>query len=98
MRFLVKLNDAVMILLADSKKWVQIHTLLWLGLWIVTEQLSASSISGYVYLPAYIYIYQQLQNIYFVLVPVCCNMDTLLYTGLMCVPFCGPIFYSNNLQ
>lgn len=56
MRFLVKLNDAVMILLADSKKWVQIHTLLWLGLWIVTEQLSASSISGYVYLPAYIYI------------------------------------------
>lgn len=97
MRFLVKLNDSVMILLADSKKWVQIHTLLWLGLWIVTEQLSASSISGYVYVPAYIYISAVTEYLL-------CTGTCLLQHGYIapyrtpCVPFCGPIFYSNNLQ
>lgn len=40
---------------------------------------------------------QQLENVVFVLVHICCSMDTLLCLGISCVLFCGLILHLYNL-
>lgn len=40
---------------------------------------------------------QQLENVVFVLVRICCSMDTLLCLGISCVLFCGLILHLYNL-
>lgn len=93
MCFVVNLNDAVIVLWRTVKNGCILHTLAHRS---PQNNLAEVAFLGMcICLP--IYMYQQLQNIYFVLVPVCCNMDTLLYTGLGCVPFCVLILHSNNL-